>query len=174
MKLHATVLAVGLTSILGGCAASQSQAHSQVAASSCAGLSDVDRHVAELYAPGQIERVEPLQRREFLARSIERSYVAGAKLYVPAQQGVSQPYLERVLSCHAAAQTSQHPNDPLRVTAIESIDVSTAGSRFVVSIAGANRSAGKEIWQRARALHDTSSQVEVRQLSATPGPSRDM
>lgn len=175
MKLHSTVVAAGVACMVAGCgAASQSQAKSQVASSQCAGLTDSDRQVAALYAPGSIERVEPLQRKVFLARAIQPQYTAGARLYVPAQQGMSGPYLERVLSCHAASSADVHPNDPLRVANIESVDVTTAGPRFVVTIAGADRAAGRAIWERAQALREPSTQVEVRQLSTAPSTSSNM
>jgi len=169
MNLHSAAIAVGLTCALGGCsAASQTRTHTaaHVAGAQCTSLTDRDRQVAELHAPGQVTHVAPFHRQEFVARAIQPRYLAGAKLYVPAQQGFSEPYLERVLSCHAAAKTTVHPNDPLRADNIRSIDVTTAGSQFVVTIQGSDRRAGKEIWQRAKALHEPSSEVEVRQLSA--------
>jgi hypothetical protein len=169
MYLHRAALAVGLAAALGACgAASQTQGTTQVAGARCGALVDVERQVADLYASGQVERVEPLYRQQFVARAIQPRYVAGAKLYVPAEQGWSQPYLERVLSCHAASQATLHPNDPLRVDNIDSVDVATSGAHFVVTIAGADRTAGKQILQRARALQAPSSKVDVRQLSALP------
>jgi hypothetical protein len=169
MRLLSTFIAAGLACSVGACAASsQQRAATQVAGSQCAGLSDSDRQVAELYAPGQVDRVEPLYRQEFVARAIQPSYVSGAKLYVPAKQGWSAPYLDRVLSCHASSGASVHPNDPLRVDNVRDLHVGSAGQHFVVTIAGADRAAGKEIWQRARALQDGSTQVDVRQLSAAP------
>jgi hypothetical protein len=172
MYLRKAAFAIGLACALGACgAASQTTGTTQVASARCGALSDVERQVADLYADGHVQRVEPLYRQQFVARAIQPRYVAGAKLYVPAEQGWSQPYLERVLSCHAASQATLHPNDPLRVDNIASIDVATAGAHFVVTVAGADRTAGKEIWQRARALQAPSSNVDVRQLSALGQPS---
>lgn len=169
MKLHGTILAVGITGLLGGCAATaQQQASNHIASAQCASLPDSDRDLAELYAPGRVTRAEPLVKKEFLARAIQREYTAGAKLYVPAQRGVTQPYLQRALLCHTASQAALHPNDPLRVHNLESVSVATSGHNYVVTIAGADKAAGKEIWQRARAITNASGQVEVHQLSALP------
>ena len=175
MRLHSTVIAAGLAGVVAGCgAAAQSQATTQLSSSQCAGLTDSDRQVAALYEPGSIERVEPVRRQVFLARAIQPHYTSGARLYVPAQEGMTGPYLERVLSCHAASSANVHPNDPLRVANIESVDVTTAGPRFVVTIEGADRAAGRAIWERAQALRDPSTKVEVRQLSTGPSASTNM
>jgi len=167
MKNLGALLAAGLACAAIGCAsAAHPQANTQIASTQCSGLADVNSQVADLYGAGQLARIEPLHREQFFARAVQQKYVAGAQLYVQAQQGWSAPYLDRVLSCHAVSQSSAHPNDPLRVANIESIAVTGRGPYFVVTIAGADRAAGKEIYQRARALRDPSSQVEVQQLSA--------
>jgi hypothetical protein len=169
MRRHGIVMAVGLALAIGGCsAAAQSRANPQIAGIQCEAIPDLDRQVAELYTPGNVHRVEPTYRTQFVARAVQPRYVSGAKLYVPAQQGVSQGYLERVLSCHAASQAGSHPNDPLRVANVRDVDVEARGQRFVIQIEGADRRAGGEIYQRARALRDPSTEVEVRQLSSAP------
>ena len=169
MQRQGIVMAVGLALAIGGCsAAAQSRATPQVAGVQCGAITDLDRHVAELYTPGNVSRVEPVYRTQFVARAVQPRYVSGAKLYVPAQQGVSQGYLERVLSCHEASQSSAHPNDPLRVANVRDVDVQARGQRFVIQIEGADRKSGGEIYQRARALRDPATSVEVRQLSSAP------
>ena len=170
MKLHSTILAVGITGLLGGCAATThtQQTANHIAGAQCASLPASDRDAANLYEPGRVTRVEPLVKKEFLARAIQREYTAGAKLYVPAQRGLTQPYLERALVCHTASHAALHPNDPLRVHNLKSVSVATSGHSFVVTIAGADKAAGKEIWQRASALTSGSGEVDVRQLSAAP------
>jgi hypothetical protein len=170
MNLHSTILAVGITGLLGGCAATsqQQRAENHIASAQCASLPESDRDAANLYEPGRVTRVEPLVKKEFLARAIQREYTAGARLYLPAQRGMTQPYLERALVCHTASQAALHPNDPLRVQNLKSVSVATSGHSFVVTIAGADKAAGKEIWQRASAITNGSGQVDVRQLSAAP------
>jgi len=173
MKNLGTLMVAGLALAAGGCASmAQPQANTQIASTHCASLQDVDRKVADLAGAGQVARVEPVHRQQFFARALQPKYVAGAELYVPAQQGWSAPYLDRVLSCHAASQASTHPNDPLRVANLESIAVKASGSHFVVSILGKDPAAGKEIYQRAQALRDPAGQVDVRQLSARDVPAK--
>lgn len=169
MRVHSTIAAVGVAVALGGCAgAAKQQATNSVAGTQCAALSDTDRQVSELYASGNVQQVKPIYRTEFVARAIQPRYVTGAELYVPAQPNMNQAYLERVLSCHAASNSAAHPNDPLRVANIKDIDVEAVGQRFRVAITGADRSAGKAIWERARALANEGTQVQVEQLSAAP------
>jgi hypothetical protein len=168
MKSGTTLLALSL--MVGGCAAG-TQMHASAPAAvgtQCAGLQDIDREVAALYAPGNVERVQPLYHTEFFARAIQHRSVAGAELYVPAQRGMNDAYVERMLSCHAASGANVHPNDPLRVANVRGVDVKSVGPRLVISITGADRQSGKEILERARALHGESTQVDVRQLSASP------
>jgi hypothetical protein len=136
-----------------------------VTGANCAGVTDVERQVAALYAPGNIDRVEPVYRDEWKARAIQLHYVAGAKLYVAAPAGVSDAYLDRVLSCHAAAASSTAANDPLRAAAVKDVRVSTLGQHFVIHVEGVDREAGQAILQHAEALRDQSARVEVRQLS---------
>ena len=149
-----------------GCGASAQHARStQLAGVQCAQLTDLDRQVANVYAPEKLSRVEPMYRTELITRAVQPRYVSGARLYVPAEQGMTEGYLTRVLTCHAASQAATHPNDPLRVANVRSIAVKPQGQRLVISIEGADRKAGKEIWQRASALRDPSSRIEVKQLS---------
>jgi hypothetical protein len=166
------VMAFGVAVLASACgAASQRPETTTVAGVQCEGV-DVGQQVAQLYAPGNVERVEPLYRTEVLARAIQPRFVSGARLYVPAQQGMTQGYLERVLSCHAASSSSAHPNDPLHAANVRDVDVEARGQRFVIDIHGEGRSAGKDILERARSLRDGSSNVEVRQLSAGEGKAR--
>lgn len=169
MRQHMMIGALGLALAAGGCATAASPgAKTQLAGAQCSTLSNADQHIAALYAPGHVDRVEPVYRTQFFARSTVVRYVSGAKLYVPAQEGVTQAYLERVLTCHAASSASQHENDPLRVANVRDVDVASQGQRFVIQIEGADRASGKTIFERAQALHRPSGSVEVRQLSAAP------
>ena len=157
-----------------GCGAANqthATARAAVTGASCAGLTDVERQVADLYSAGNLDRVEPVFRDEWKARAIQLRYVAGAKLYVTAPAGVSEAYLDRVLSCHASAGSSVHPNDPLQGAALKTISVSALGQRFVIRVEGVDRAAGQTIWQHAEALRDQSTRVEVRQLSESTGRS---
>jgi hypothetical protein len=164
MKIH-NIFAVGLVSVLGGCAGTQSLGP-RYAAADCTGLGS-DATVASLYSSGKIRKVEPIYRRQFLARAIQPVYVAGAKLYVPAQRDLNPAYLERVLSCHARSGSVAHANDPLRARGITDVDVAAQGPMLRIEITGADRAAGKDIWQRTRTLYERSD-VAVEQLSGEP------
>ena len=169
MQKNSVFMGFCLALAVGGCgAAAQTQTSSQLAGVQCASLSDVDRQVAEILAPGNIERVEPVYRTEFVARAIQNRYLAGADVLVPAQQGMSQGYVERVLTCHAAAHAAAPSADPLTVANLRDVAVSPRGQRLVIRIEGSDRASGKAVWERARALHDRATNVEVRQLSAAP------
>jgi hypothetical protein len=109
--------------------------------------------IDEIYDPERIRYVAPLYRLHFVARAIQSRALAGAELYVDAAAGVSQAYLERVLSCHIADTASTaHPHDPLRGLAIQDVDVRTQGPYYVITVQGADRAAGRQIWAKAEAL----------------------
>lgn len=172
MQRSTILLALSTLVVSAGCAgAAQSAARSPVASANCSGLADLQPQVAELLAPANVQRVEPLYRAEHRARAIQLRYVSGAKVFVPAPRGLSVGYVERALSCHAASTQSSQPNDPLAVGNVHDVDVRTRGTLLEIQIEGANREAGKQILERANALRDPSAQVEVRQLSATQQPS---
>jgi hypothetical protein len=165
MKIHSLMIAAaGFTSLL-GCAHTQSS-NPQLATAQCGDLSTAEREFARNEALPRVERVEPYKLNDMRTRATQQlTYTAGARLYVPAQQGWNAPYLERVLSCHAAANDSGSPNDPLQVAGVSNVNVDVHGSRYVITIAGQSREAGSRIWQRAESLRDQNTNVEVRQLS---------
>lgn len=169
MRLYGTITAVSLAAALAACGATASQQRSHVAASSCAGL-DGSRAATELYGNGRVARVEPLQRQVFLARAIQPTITYGAHLYVPAEAGMHEAYLERVLTCHAAQGSGpgQLANDPLRVPGVERVAVSAQGPLMRISVEGRDARAGEAIWKSARSLH---GDVSVQQLSANEAQS---
>jgi hypothetical protein len=166
MKLLETSLVAAVIALGAACGASTQQASSTVArGASCDRVENLDQQVAQVYDLARVRHAAPIYTQRFLARAIQPREVIGAELYVNAEAGVSQPYLERVLSCHAAGASAAHPNDPLRAQNIRDLDVRVQGHQFVISVMGADRNAGREIWQKARALTQPGS-VEVQQLSA--------
>jgi hypothetical protein len=172
MKMRKMMIAAaGLTGLL-GCAHSQASTPQRLATARCGELSAADRELARSVALPRVDHVEPYKRHDMRTRATQQlTYTAGARLYVPAQQGWSAPYLERVLSCHAAASDAGHANDPLQVAGVSNIDVDAHGSRYVITVAGDTREAGRQIWQRAETLRTQNAQVEVHQLSqAAPRP----
>lgn len=166
--MQRSTILLALVVVSAGCAgAAQSAPRSPVASANCSGLGNLEPQVAELLSPANVQRVEPLYRSEHRARAIQLRYVSGAKLFVPAQSGLTEGYVERALSCHAVSARSSQPNDPLTVANVHDVDVRTRGPLLEIQIEGANREAGKQILERANALRDPSAQVEVRQLSST-------
>lgn len=147
------------------CAGAQHTARALPELSACRGLSDLDQRVAQVYDVARVRRVSPIYRKHFLARAIQPRYLHGAELYVDAEAGVSQPYMQRVLSCYAEARSGGHPNDPLSAEHVESVNVRTQGSHYVIAVTSSDRHAAKQIWQRARGLVQPRSHVEVQQLS---------
>lgn len=163
MGLYGTVTAVSLAAALAACGANANQQRIHVAASSCAGL-EGSRAATDLYANGRVARVEPLQRQVFLARAIQPTLTYGAHLYVPAEAGMHEAYLERILTCHAAqgGGPGQLANDPLRVPGVERVAVSAQGPLMRISVEGRDARAGQAIWKSARSLH---GDVSVEQLA---------
>lgn len=171
MKLLKSGLVAAVIVTGAACGASTQQASSTVArGASCSQLQNLDQQVAQVYDLAKVRHAQPLYTQRFVARAIQPREVSGAELYVDAEAGVSQPYLERVLSCHAAGSSAAHPNDPLRARNVRDVDVRAQGHHFVIAVQGADRSAGREIWQKAQALLQSGGNVEVQQLSAADKP----
>ncbi|HEY6880351.1 MAG TPA: hypothetical protein VI299_20145 [Polyangiales bacterium] len=170
MKIRRLIVAAALTGLV-GCAGAQTAPATQLRAAQCSDLSPADREVARSEALQRVERIEPYLRRDLRTRATQQlTYTAGARLYIPAQHGWNAPYLQRVLSCHAAANDAAHSNDPFDVDGVATVSVTPNGSRYLVTIAGASREAGQQIWQRAQALKDATGHVEVRQISQQASP----
>jgi hypothetical protein len=106
-----------------------------------------------------------MYRTQFLARAAQPRFVAGAQLTLPAEHGVTQPYLQRVLGCYAASDSGLHPNDPLAHPNVHTVRVESRGGSFVVEVTGRDNTSAKQIWERAKALTAPGS-VEIQQLSA--------
>jgi len=171
MKLLKSGMVAAVIVTGAACGATTQQASSTVArGASCNQVQNLDQQVAQVYDLARVRHAEPLYTQRFLARAIQPREVIGAELYVDAEAGVSQPYLERVLSCHAAGTSAANPNDPLRAQNIRDLDVRVQGRQFVIAVHGADRNAGREIWQKAQALLQSGGSVEVQQLSAADKP----
>ena len=163
-----TIIAGLAVSVSACAAATQPRETARVSGLRCASLEGSERQVAELLRPGNVSKVEALQHEVNYYGDVQPLYIAGAKLYVPAEPGLSEAYLARALSCHAAQTASgvQHPNDPLRVAGVHRVDVRSSGQTFEIAIIGVDRDAGEAIWQRTQALRDASTQIQVEQLGS--------
>ena len=93
-------------------------------------------------------------------------------MMVLAQPGIDQAYAQRLLSCHAAGASgvAMQPGDPLGVAGIRSVKVTTRGSAHHVWILGSDAASGSAILDRARALRDADTSVDVMQIGAAASP----
>lgn len=104
-----------------------------------------------LYA--QVYDAKPIKNRPDKKRVVPK-WIAGAKMYVPAEKGMTREYLNRAAICHAkASEAPSYANDPLRVDGrIDGIRVYPAGGAFVIAVTSEDKATGREIWKRADAL----------------------
>lgn len=173
MKLVHHAVVAGIAALTFGC--SQTAAEPRVASAGCASLPE-DGLVDNFYAPGSVYAAEPIKQRMFHARALQPTRTVGAKLYVRAQPGVTQEYMERRLSCHAATGVAVHGNDPLHPSrgSVADVDVKSAGGGFAVHVVGSDSEAGREIWNRARSMSSGAGSVSVEQVSSTTSSSETM
>lgn len=165
---------ITLGAVLGaaGCATTSQQiANNRVSGTRCESLTDLDQRVHQLLAASNIAHVTPAYHEVPHFEGPKPLYVEGAEIYIPAEPGINEAYLERALSCYAAsASGSGQAHDLLSTEGIRSISARESGQTFRVSIRGTDQTTGKEIWKRAQALRNTGT-IEIRQLSSTHQPS---
>lgn len=167
MRICNGMALIGLTVALGACASGQRSEARVAAASGCQGLVG-NEATAEFYRPGQVYAAQEIERREHVARAIQRNRTVGAELYVHAPRNITGEFLERALTCHAMMGQPAHPNDPLHPSegSVRHVAVRSAGGAFAVQVVGDSPRAGREIWARARAFA-SGSDVEVRQVATS-------
>jgi len=100
----------------------------------------------------QVFDAKPIRKKPPHVKAIVPKQTMGAKMYLNAKKGMTKEYLQRAAMCDAKADTPTYQYDPLRVDGIKSFRVYSAGGAFVISVMGKDQRAGKEIWQRAKAL----------------------
>jgi len=151
-----------------GCATTSQQTASQkIVGTRCASISDLDQRVQQLLAASNIERVTPAYHEVPHFDGPRPLYVDGAEIYIPAEPGINEAFLERALSCYAAAGSGgADAHHPLRAAGIRSISARESGQTFRVTIRGVDRKAGEDIWKRSQALRNASGTIEIRQLSS--------
>ncbi len=112
---------------------------------------DVTADGGLLYA--QVFDAKPIRKSPSHVKAILPKQIVGAKMYLPAQKGMTKAYLHRAAICHMNADTPAYEHDPLRVEGrIKSLQVYPAGGAFVISLKAHDRATGKEIWRRAEIL----------------------
>jgi hypothetical protein len=134
---------------------------------SCSSLEGSQETLAELYKPGTIYRADPIEETVFHARASTPVYVMGASLKVRAEPGMSAPYMQRVLACHAASGGAVHPNDPLfpKSGTLAKLSVEESKFGFAINVVGDSRKTGEEILKRAETLTGQGANVDVQQVS---------
>lgn len=123
-------------------------------ASSCRGVSDMDRDMCPLMNQGDIVGAAPLYTTIQLGRTTQQQLI-GATLTMRAVPGLTAEWLQLVLECHVArAATLGHdeemPNCPLSPAGVQ-VHVVSAGSGFQIELRGDATNA-QEILRRAQAV----------------------
>ncbi len=133
-----------------GCARNEGTPPPRQEANACASVST---GADPFETPGLIERVGDLTERDVHGK-LQVEHLRGAEVVVRPTQGMSAPFLARVLQCHAArvqtaaADTSR---DPLAVDHA-TVRVTEEDSSFVVAIHAEKPEDAQEIVRRAKAL----------------------
>lgn len=116
--------------------------------------------------PGATNGATAVTETRVIARAHQPTVVVGAEVSLPAPQGVTQQYLERVLTCHAASGAAAHAADPFHPTAgaVKDVAIRSHGGTFAIQIRGENPATGREILARAQALTTPAADVTVEQV----------
>jgi hypothetical protein len=161
-KISFVVGAVGALAI--SCASSHGQPREVAAGAGCRSLGDASQTVATALSPEAVYGAD----RVDVDRAISVTGTQpGSVVYLRATPGMSQEYLERVLSCHAAYGHAVGPSDPFHPQGgnVARVQVASAGAGYAVRVVGENRRTDDEIWRRARDL--AYSTVQAEQLAST-------
>lgn len=124
--------------------------------------------------PGATNSAKPVTETRVIARAHQPTVVVGAEVSLPAPQGVTQQYLERVLTCHAASTAQAHAADPFHpsVGQVTDVAIRSNGGTFAIQIRGENPATGREILARAQALTTPAADVTVEQVGQNAAASR--
>ena len=157
MQSVTTSLTAGLVLALTSCASGPSIASQQrtLAVGTCDSQRDTAAEARAIIAAGKAERVEPVRSTMQHPGGGMPLQMVGAELTVPAEPGLREPYIERVLSCYASTVASTNPGDPLQMDDIGDVSVRSTGDSFRVIVVGIDVDSGDEIGRRARALRNT-------------------
>lgn len=168
-KLSFVLPALFLAFGCAGAAPSATHARTQDPAQVCAGLPTEAREVS-LFAWDGVSFVEARTEQDPIGRA-PRQRTAGARVFVPASEGLTKEYVHRAASCQAAqhAVAAQQSTDPLAVPGVQ-IRVTSAQNGYLVDLVGDDSATGKELLRRVRAVTSSS---EAEQLAmSVDGPVR--
>ena len=88
-------------------------------------------------------------REQFNVGKAELTRRAGARLFIPAEAGMSVQYLQRQVNCRV--QNVGAENDPFAVPAVKAT-VSAAGEYFVIDVRASSLADAQEVERRAHSL----------------------
>jgi hypothetical protein len=139
-----TVACAALAIVVIGCSGKPVQSPE----ASCAGVSNEE--AAGGVTRFTVERAEPETRH---VSQKERPALVGARLYVRPTDTLTPEWLSRVLACHMTKRVPCPSNEscPLEVGKVD-VDVSSAGTAFVVVVTSLDPASAREVLRRGKAL----------------------
>ena len=157
-----TVLLLGATACAGS-----TPTRTSTATLGCSELPRDNAAMTAFYAPGNAHDATPIRRKAAPGKALLPERTVGAEIHLRAQEGVTREYLQRALACHAATGDAAHPSDPLKPASgnVDGLAVRSTGSGFAVSVTSDAPEAGREIWQRARAISAPGATVTGEQIA---------
>lgn len=140
-----------------------SQALRDAETSACGGLSQTDRDTSPLQRPGDIVAVQELRAPTGSYKAGGLTRVEGAKVTIRAVPGLTKEYLQRLVTCHLARNSSMGHAMAEMATCPLAVKGATAtaegeGGAFVVRVTSAEDNAVAEIVKRARTLAPAAGQ----------------
>lgn len=170
MKSIVFTLALGLSAF--GCASSAAHTPPRSAALACSQLpSDSNQLLSNVLKPGSTYGARAVTQTKVIARAHQPTVVVGAEVQLPAPEGVTKEYLERVFTCHADTGVAAHSADPFHPSSgsVRDVAVRSSGAALAIQIIGDSPSTNREIWSRAQSLTMPSADVTVEQVGQAAG-----
>jgi deferrochelatase/peroxidase EfeB len=167
MKTTTLALAFALSAF--GCANSATPAASPSASLACTQLpAESNQLLTNVLTPGATYGAQALTERRVIARAHQPTVVVGAEVHMPAPQGVTKEYLERVLTCHATTGVAAHNADPFHPSngSVQDIAVKSSGGALAIQIRGNDRASSQEILNRAKSLTTPATNVTIEQVGS--------
>lgn len=128
--------------------------------------SDAPALVSRVLTPGATYGARAISETRVIARAHQPQVVVGAEVALPAPEGVTKEYLQRVLTCHADTGVAAHAADPFHPSTgeVRDIAIKSSGAALAIQIRGTNSDANREILARAQSLTTPATDVTVEQV----------
>lgn len=135
--------------------------------------SDSTALLSRVLTPGSTSGARPLTETRFVARAHQPTTLVGAQMDLPAPEGVTKEYLQRVLTCHADVGAALHASDPFHPSTGTVVDIAvrSSGAMFAIQIRGDETATGEVILARVRELSAPTVDVGVEQVGWDGRPS---